>query len=64
MDKQMQGRERRRALIERLNQKEEALRELELRQQPPSQNGKLTEDELAVQLEIEYQRARRGLAGF
>ena len=51
-------------MIERLNQKEEVLRELELRQQPPSQNGKLTEDELAVQLEIEYQRARRGLAGF
>lgn len=64
MDKRMQERERRRALIERLNQKEEVLRKLELRQQPPSQNGKLTEDELAVQLEIECQRARRGLAGF
>ena len=59
---QAQGRESRRKLIESLNQKEETLKERESKQQEPHQHGRLTEEELEVQVEIEHQRSRRGFA--
>lgn len=47
------ARERRRALIARLNASEERLRELEERRQQP---GKLSEEELAREIELERDR--------
>ena len=60
------ARRRRRGLIERLNRNEERLEELEVRRREPG--GRLSEEELAREIEMERQRnlARRGfgLGGF
>jgi hypothetical protein len=60
------ARRRRRGLIERLNRNEERLEELEVRRREPG--GRLSEEELAREIEMERERnlARRGfgLGGF
>lgn len=48
--------ERRRDLIERLNEKEKLLRELEERRREPEHPERLSEKELAARLEIERSR--------
>lgn len=48
--------ERRRDLIERLNEKEKLLREREERRREPPQRGRLSGEELEARLEIERSR--------
>ncbi len=54
------ARQRRRGLIERLNRSEERLRELEIRRREPG--GRLSDEELAREIELERERnlSRRG----